>query len=126
MSDDLPEGGFPGLSVQMWLLLLFEHLRSKHCLLWHHINSGTPDFRSQKLQLCGFIAQWLDHWSSKPGVVSSILTGARSEEHTSELQSHLNLVCRLLLEIGRAHLCPPDTLGCRLAPSAWQQNRHRA
>src|SRR5260370_8980421 len=26
------------------------------------------------------------------------LEGARSEEHTSELQSHLNLVCRLLLE----------------------------
>src|SRR5260370_5183928 len=25
-------------------------------------------------------------------------TAARSEEHTSELQSHLNLVCRLLLE----------------------------
>src|SRR5260370_32724964 len=25
-------------------------------------------------------------------------TGHRSEEHTSELQSHLNLVCRLLLE----------------------------
>src|SRR5260370_30119751 len=25
------------------------------------------------------------------------LRGARSEEHTSELQSHLNLVCRLLL-----------------------------
>src|SRR5260370_2169515 len=24
--------------------------------------------------------------------------GMRSEEHTSELQSHLNLVCRLLLE----------------------------
>src|SRR5260370_18330931 len=26
------------------------------------------------------------------------LDGNRSEEHTSELQSHLNLVCRLLLE----------------------------
>src|SRR5207237_2352336 len=25
-------------------------------------------------------------------------SGARSEEHTSELQSHLKLVCRLLLE----------------------------
>src|SRR5260370_6621106 len=25
-------------------------------------------------------------------------SGRRSEEHTSELQSHLNLVCRLLLE----------------------------
>src|SRR5438477_9807647 len=26
------------------------------------------------------------------------LRGRRSEEHTSELQSHVNLVCRLLLE----------------------------
>src|SRR6266480_7357769 len=26
------------------------------------------------------------------------LAGIRSEEHTSELQSHVNLVCRLLLE----------------------------
>src|SRR5260370_19748175 len=47
--------------------------------------------------------------------------GFRSEEHTSELQSHLNLVCRLLLEkkrcagslaggrrrsSSRAHYCP--------------------
>src|SRR5260370_39860333 len=28
---------------------------------------------------------------------------ARSEEHTSELQSHLNLVCRLLLEKKKQH-----------------------
>src|SRR5260370_37646822 len=28
----------------------------------------------------------------------------RSEEHTSELQSHLNLVCRLLLEKKKAHV----------------------
>src|SRR5260370_21913875 len=28
----------------------------------------------------------------------------RSEEHTSELQSHLNLVCRLLLEKKNNHL----------------------
>src|SRR5260370_19081187 len=27
-----------------------------------------------------------------------VLNEVRSEEHTSELQSHLNLVCRLLLE----------------------------
>src|SRR5260370_23070522 len=26
-----------------------------------------------------------------------VINGSRSEEHTSELQSHLNLVCRLLL-----------------------------
>src|SRR5260370_1578981 len=31
-------------------------------------------------------------------VMSTILDRSRSEEHTSELQSHLNLVCRLLLE----------------------------
>src|SRR5207237_4041666 len=29
--------------------------------------------------------------------------GGRSEEHTSELQSHLNLVCRLLLEKKKRH-----------------------
>src|SRR5260370_5428764 len=28
---------------------------------------------------------------------------ARSEEHTSELQSHLNIVCRLLLEKKKTH-----------------------
>src|SRR5260370_32640057 len=31
----------------------------------------------------------------------------RSEEHTSELQSHLNLVCRLLLE--KKNNLPPST-----------------
>src|SRR5205807_6170621 len=38
--------------------------------------------------------------------VNGLLSGNRSEEHTSELQSPCNLVCRLLLEkkkkIGRA------------------------
>src|SRR5690242_21200158 len=33
------------------------------------------------------------HRGGRPGVRKS-----RSEEHTSELQSHVNLVCRLLLE----------------------------
>src|SRR4051812_49612386 len=32
---------------------------------------------------------------------------ARSEEHTSELQSHVNLVCRLLLEKKKTHHCAP-------------------
>src|SRR5690242_21108087 len=31
------------------------------------------------------------------------LSGVRSEEHTSELQSHVNLVCRLLLEKKNLH-----------------------
>src|SRR5260370_20093162 len=30
--------------------------------------------------------------------IRRVFSNGRSEEHTSELQSHLNLVCRLLLE----------------------------
>src|SRR5260370_24108924 len=33
-----------------------------------------------------------------PGILPGAKPSPRSEEHTSELQSHLNLVCRLLLE----------------------------
>src|SRR2546430_5357496 len=35
----------------------------------------------------------------------------RSEEHTSELQSQSNLVCRLLLEKKNARSSPPPSLG---------------
>src|SRR5260370_32104775 len=38
---------------------------------------------------------------TSPG--SRQLSLTRSEEHTSELQSHLNLVCRLLLEKKKKH-----------------------
>src|SRR5260370_28978458 len=38
-------------------------------------------------------------WRADDGAGARLLGfAARSEEHTSELQSHLNLVCRLLLE----------------------------
>src|SRR5438477_5857845 len=33
-----------------------------------------------------------------PHGLYKLTAGGRSEEHTSELQSHVNLVCRLLLE----------------------------
>src|SRR2546422_3664676 len=38
------------------------------------------------------------HLPSAPGFEGSRLDPRRSEEHTSELQSRLHLVCRLLLE----------------------------
>src|SRR3954467_13459794 len=38
----------------------------------------------------------------------------RSEEHTSELQSHDNLVCRLLLEKKKSHVRRPGRLGAHL------------
>src|SRR5260221_5386935 len=37
-----------------------------------------------------------------------VLVDARSEEHTSELQSHSDLVCRLLLEKKKKHKGLPD------------------
>src|SRR5260370_19843683 len=37
----------------------------------------------------------LDHIQA---IAADVVKKLRSEEHTSELQSHLNLVCRLLLE----------------------------
>src|SRR5688572_32229720 len=37
----------------------------------------------------------------------------RSEEHTSELQSQSNLVCRLLLEKKKKKINPPSTIQCR-------------
>src|SRR5260370_22736062 len=50
------------------------------------------------------IIGFCDYLNLTPNFVDSIpvvhnpFTSFRSEEHTSELQSHLNLVCRLLLE----------------------------
>src|SRR5260370_30146592 len=38
--------------------------------------------------------------------------GDRSEEHTSELQSHLNLVCRLLLEKKKKNEITEATMCC--------------
>src|SRR2546430_1881011 len=45
---------------------------------------------------------------------------SRSEEHTSELQSQSNLVCRLLLE-KKTRLCPPDcrSEGANLVSDEW-------
>src|SRR5260370_23769067 len=42
----------------------------------------------------------------------SVLDATRSEEHTSELQSHLNLVCRLLLEKKKALFNLFDEISC--------------
>src|SRR5260370_28722417 len=40
---------------------------------------------------------------------SSNILANRSEEHTSELQSHLNLVCRLLLEKKKQNIAQQQT-----------------
>src|SRR5260370_27455013 len=80
----------------------------------------TTLFRSSPVAVTGMSALWkaseivcerLEDWvvmyrprtEVSPKALSSFVDDCRglhhrSEEHTSELQSHLNLVCRLLLE----------------------------
>src|SRR5260370_30390766 len=60
------------------------------------IEAGVPDFTS--VSFTAVVAP-----AGTPAAIVNKLNAAineslRSEEHTSELQSHLNLVCRLLLE----------------------------
>src|SRR2546422_8566743 len=42
-------------------------------------------------------------------VFGALMVALRSEEHTSELQSRLHLVCRLLLEKKKKHAWPSGT-----------------
>src|SRR2546421_8436701 len=44
----------------------------------------------------------------------------RSEEHTSELQSRSDIVCRLLLEKKKAHVCNRNPISARIASSVWK------
>src|SRR5260370_19776476 len=44
------------------------------------------------------------------GLRPKTINGTRSEEHTSELQSHLNLVCRLLLEKKKKTMLQPKIM----------------
>src|SRR5260370_13474671 len=73
--------------------------------------SGTPgpvyiEYPAQVIQ------EELDVGPALPPSAYRLVNQTRSEEHTSELQSHLNLVCRLLLEKKKnttddsyAHVC---------------------
>src|SRR2546429_6780199 len=54
---------------------------------------------SSAVRTCLVFANKLAHRTSPRNICGSTPSGpARSEEHTSELQSRLHLVCRLLLE----------------------------
>src|SRR5260370_14173194 len=53
---------------------------------------------------------------ASPSRLAAAVRRERSEEHTSELQSHLNLVCRLLLEKKTTRPRVPSGLNARLAP----------
>src|SRR5260370_28803336 len=70
-------------------LFPYTTLFRSHALDRQHLHDGG-DGADEPERGAGAEQQWDD-----PGLLFGEL---RSEEHTSELQSHLNLVCRLLLE----------------------------
>src|SRR5207237_1733182 len=63
--------------------------------------AGTPSrLASRPIVPCGVSPGWITRADMPSAQAEALTRNAldRSEEHTSELQSHLNLVCRLLLE----------------------------
>src|SRR5260370_10211825 len=56
-------------------------------------------------------------------VVAARTRPGRSEEHTSELQSHLNIVCRLLLEKKKSSSSASRPRWARKAPTSARQRR---
>src|SRR5260370_17648569 len=66
----------------------------------------TTLFRSGASRFTIKLVLWFAGSNSQAACGASLcisLINGRSEEHTSELQSHLNLVCRLLLEKKKKH-----------------------
>src|SRR2546421_9634920 len=64
---------------------------------------------------CAFIRAWRSGAIQAAGVFffSSRRRHTRSEEHTSELQSRSDIVCRLLLEKKKKLSCVPPPISCK-------------
>src|SRR5699024_12838159 len=61
--------------------------------LWKDASGTSSSISERTTSNCG-----CSEWPDAPTWTSSASTRPRSEEHTSELQSRFDLVCRLLLE----------------------------
>src|SRR5260221_6832326 len=62
------------------------------------LHDALPISSNSSCACCGIAREKLNAISSSPCSGFELFPGDRSEEHTSELQSHSDLVCRLLLE----------------------------
>src|SRR5438132_7250674 len=70
-------------------------------------------------QFWSIAAPFAPHWRKRRGA-------KRSEEHTSELQSHSELVCRLLLEKKNTRgTAGPYNRGVKY-PAGFERRKHRA
>src|SRR5687768_18143431 len=85
-----------GVSLTPWHFLYFRPLPQWHRSLRPVLAMARPSF-SEVYNRAGDFATFT------PRGVSPSRKVCRSEEHTSELQSRLHLVCRLLLEKKKKH-----------------------
>src|SRR5712691_12483468 len=71
--------------------------RTRHVLVWGAVNALPP---SDTVPQVRFTIDWTGGWETFGHTIWRSFGDAcrRSEEHTSELQSQSNIVCRLLLE----------------------------
>src|SRR5690606_42120611 len=101
-SGSTPVSSLPLFSSLLYYLFHHTATRAIYTLSLHDalpISSpeGKP-IRSTTSSICTSAETGCPPGSGRPSSFSCTATSARSEEHTSELQSRENLVCRLLLE----------------------------
>src|SRR2546421_7055887 len=78
-------------------------MSSMFFLFFFQAEDGIRDLIVTGVQTCALpISSRRRHTRSDRDWSSDVCSSDLSEEHTSELQSRSDLVCRLLLEIGRA------------------------
>src|SRR5689334_17940493 len=70
----------------------------RDCALQVLVAAESADRRSRNHPLLDLAEQALRHLRREEAGTDRVHVDARSEEHTSELQSQFHLVCRLLLE----------------------------
>src|SRR2546422_8330496 len=74
---------------------------------------SPPVRRTESSCVCSTVIRQEPDHARAPNHTSPYSSSAvRSEEHTSELQSRLHLVCRLLLEKKKKEITTPDTRWC--------------
>src|SRR5438067_10482510 len=77
---------------------LFPYTTLFRSLVFSTVFALAPATRSASKLWFAAVAEWRRKSLFTQMIASPLCSSARSEEHTSELQSRFDLVCRLLLE----------------------------
>src|SRR5256885_16638913 len=84
-------------TTEIYTLSLHDALPISTCATDSRCRRRRPA-RSRRAMYCGSRPRAVEPGETQRGSGHELRVGSRSEEHTSELQSPCNLVCRLLLE----------------------------